>query len=36
VRERSPNRSNPTGRINRRKAILNVLAMTYPDRLVIN
>jgi putative transposase len=36
VRERRPNRSNPTGRIIGWKAILNVLAMTYPDRLTIH
>jgi len=33
VRERRPNRSNPTGRINGWKSILNVLAMTYGERL---
>jgi transposase-like protein len=33
VRERRPNRSNPTGRINGWKNILNVLAITYGDRL---
>ena len=36
VRERRPNRSNPTGRIHGWKEILNTLAMTYPDRLTIN
>lgn len=36
VRERRPNRSNPTGRINGWKSILNTLAMTYGDRLNIN
>jgi len=36
VRERRPNRSNPTGQINGWKAILNTLAMTYGDRLGIN
>lgn len=33
VRERRPNRSNPTGRINGWKSILNTLAITYGDRL---
>jgi len=33
VRERRPNRSNPTGQINGWKAILNTLAITYGDRL---
>jgi putative transposase len=33
VRERRPNRTNPTGRINGWKAILNTLAITYGDRL---
>lgn len=33
VRERRPNRSNPTGRIPGWKNILNVLAITYPDRI---
>ena len=33
VIERRPNRSNPTGRIHGWKAILNVLAITYGDRL---
>jgi putative transposase len=33
VRERRPNRTNPTGRINGWKSILNVLAITYGDRL---
>lgn len=36
VRERRHNRANPTGRINGWKAILNVLAITYGDRLGIN
>jgi putative transposase len=36
VRERRPNRSNPTGRIPGRKAIPNTLAMTYGDRLTNN
>jgi putative transposase len=36
VRERRPNRSNPTGRINGWKSILNTLAITYGDRLNIN
>ena len=36
VRERRPNRTNPTGKINGRKAILNILAITYGDRLNIN
>jgi transposase-like protein len=33
VRERRPNRSNLTGRINGWKSILNTLAITYGDRL---
>jgi transposase-like protein len=33
VIERRPNRSNPTGRIHGWKSILNVLAITYGDRL---
>jgi putative transposase len=33
VLERRPNKSNPTGQINGWKSILNVLAMTYGDRL---
>jgi transposase-like protein len=33
VRERRPNRSNPTGKINAWKSILNTLAITYGDRL---
>jgi len=33
IRERRPNRSNPTGQINGWKAILNTLAITYGDRL---
>lgn len=33
VRERRPNRTNPTGRIIGWKSILNVLAITYGDRL---
>ncbi len=36
VQERRPNRSNPTGRINGWKAILNTLAITYGDRLPNN
>jgi transposase-like protein len=36
VRERRPNRSNPTGKINGWKNILNTLAITYGDRLTIN
>jgi putative transposase len=36
VRERRPNRTNPTGRISGWKAILNTLAITYGDRLNIN
>jgi len=36
VRERRPNRSNPTGKINGWKTILNTLAITYGDRLNIN
>jgi putative transposase len=36
VRERRPNRTNPTGKINGWKAILNTLAMTYGERLTIN
>jgi len=36
VRERRPNRSNPTGRIPGWKNILNTLAITYGDRLNIN
>jgi putative transposase len=36
VRERRPNRANPTGQINGWKQILNTLAMTYGDRLGIN
>jgi putative transposase len=36
VKERRPNRANPTGQINGWKAILNTLAMTYGDRLGIN
>jgi len=36
VRERRPNRSNPTGKINGWKNILNTLAITYGDRLNIN
>ncbi len=36
VLERRPNRSNPTGQINGWKSILNVLAITYGDRLTIN
>jgi putative transposase len=36
VQERRPNRSNPTGRINGWKSILNTLAITYGDRLDLN
>jgi len=36
VRERRPNRSNPTGRITAWKSILNTLAITYGERLNIN
>jgi len=36
VRERRPNRSNPTGKINGWKSILNTLAITYGERLTIN
>ena len=36
VSERRPNRSNPTGRINAWKSILNTLAITYGDRLNLN
>ena len=36
VRERRPNRANPTGQVPGWKAILNVLAMTYGERLNIN
>jgi len=36
VQERRPNRANPTGQIAGWKNILNVLAMTYGDRLNIN
>ena len=36
VRERRPNRTNPTGKINSWKSILNTLAMTYGERLTIN
>jgi transposase-like protein len=36
VRERRPNRSNPTGKINGWKSILNTLAITYGDRLNLN
>ena len=36
VRERRPNRSNPTGRINGWKTILNTLAITYGNRLNLN
>ena len=36
VRERRPNRANPTGQIHGWKSILNTLAMTYGDRLGIN
>jgi putative transposase len=36
VRERRPNRANPTGQVPGWKAILNVLALTYGERLNIN
>ena len=36
VRERRPNRTNPTGKINGWKSILNTLAITYGDRLHIH
>ena len=36
VKERRTNKSNPTGQINGWKSILNVLAMTYGERLEIN
>jgi transposase-like protein len=36
VRERRRNRTNPTGKINGWKSILNTLAITYGDRLNIN
>jgi transposase-like protein len=36
VRERRANRTNPTGKINGWKAILNTLAITYGDRLNIH
>src|SRR5665647_1307768 len=36
VRERRPNRANPTGQINGWKSILNTLAIAYGDRLDIN
>ena len=36
VLERRPNRANPTGQINGWKSILNVLAVTYGDRLTIH
>jgi transposase-like protein len=36
VREGRPNRSNPTGKINGWKTILNTLAITYGDRLTIS
>jgi transposase-like protein len=36
VRERRPNRSNPTGRITAWTSTLNTLAITYGDRLNIN
>ena len=36
VRERRPNRSNPTGQINGWRTILNTLAVTCGDRLNIN
>lgn len=36
VKERQANRPNPTGQINGWKNILNVLSMTYGDRLGLN
>jgi putative transposase len=36
VRERRPNRTNPTGQINGWKSIMNCLAITYGDRLKIS
>jgi putative transposase len=36
IRERRPNRANPTGKINGSKSLLNTLAMTYSERLTIN
>jgi len=36
VRERRPDRANPTGQINGWGQILNTFAMTYGDRLGIN
>jgi len=36
VRERQTNRPNPTGQVPGWKNILNVLSMTYGDRLGIN
>ena len=36
IRERRPNRANPTGQIAGWKNILNVLTMTYGDRLRFN
>jgi len=36
VREKLPNRTNPTGKINGWKAILNALTIHYGDRLAIN
>lgn len=36
VQERRPNRTNPTGRVNGWKAILNTLAITYGDRVPTN
>lgn len=36
ARERRPNRTNPTGRVNGWKSILNVLAISYGDRLTAN
>jgi transposase-like protein len=35
VNERRPNRESPTGRIHGWRSILNILAMTYSDRLRI-
>jgi putative transposase len=36
IKERRPNRTNPTGQINGWKAIMNTLAITYGDRLTIS
>jgi putative transposase len=36
VRERRPNRSNPTGKTNGWRNIVNTLAITYGDRLTVD